>query len=56
MSTDYSYAGQFTFDKVKIFAVCPSLSSIHDVDEIVFFDDTGKMYQVNPLKQKKKAA
>ena len=43
-------------DKVKIFAVCPALSSIHDVDEIVFFDDTGKMYQVNPLKQKKKAA
>ena len=43
-------------EKVKIYAVTPSLSSIHNLQELVLFDDKGEMYQVNPPKDYDKAA
>lgn len=43
-------------ERVKIYAVTPSLSSIHNLQELVLFDDKGEMYQVNPPKDYDKAA
>ena len=43
-------------ERVKIKGVVPSLSSIHNLDELVLFDEKGNMYQINQTKKHKKAA
>lgn len=43
-------------ERIKIKGVVPSLSSIHNLDELVLFDEKSSMYQINQIKKPMKAA
>ena len=56
LSKLYFSAKEPKYERVKIKGVVPSLSSIHNLDELVLFDEKNSMYQINQTKKPMKAA
>ena len=54
-STLYFKGKKAIKDKVKLYGVLPSLSSVHNLDEVVLFDKNNNMYQKNSIITKKVA-